>query len=328
MVLDFHNNRFNRRRWPNIVNGWDTLNFTEADLLHATYTVGRANRFQVVRHGLYSLYEMIYRTAMIRANLYENADSKLEKSPAYINLDPSEKGAVSYFIGMTILKLLCEFKLDVPFIMHLEVYEDIIERRVGRIRYRQGRSRPDFIAMNSDLDWFVFESKGRSNRLPDDLIDDAKEQAKMIRTIGGQRPLVKAANVTYFENRVLKSSWKDPKGDHEEVNIDMKDLNPIKFIRDYYKPYFELTNSTFRDNNRHEIILNLDMIGVTMKMPEILYEKLQEKNLTETGLSNLLKEVKQMKYETTELSKRGKDGIILELNETWRNRFKKKVEEE
>jgi hypothetical protein len=208
--------------------------------------------------------------------------------------------------------------------MHLEVYEKIIQRRIGRISYRKGRSRPDFIAMNSDLKWFVFESKGRTNNIPAGLLEDAKEQAKMIRTIGGKRPLVKAACVSYFHKKKLHANWIDPSENHEYVNIDLKEVNPIKFIRDYYKPYFELTQSVLRTNERDYIIFDLGSIGVSIKFPEILFEKLQEPQLTEEKLSDLLKTTEKMQYEKTELKKKGKDGIVLELNESWRGRFKKK----
>lgn len=328
MILNFYSSNFSPTSSPNIINGWEQLQIQEVDLLHAAYTVGRANRFSILRHGIYSIYEMIYRTAMIRANLLENRSGYLTKSPAYKSLDPSEKGAVSYFIGMTVVKLLAEFKLDVPYIMHLEVYENIIRRRVGNITYRNGLSRPDFIAMNNSLEWFVFESKGRSNNITSGLIEDAKEQSKMIRTIGGIRPIIKSACVSYFHRNILTAEWMDPTEEHEFINIDLPEINPIKFIRDYYKPFFDLVDRNSLSRNPDFTIFNFANIGVSIRFPEILFRKIQEKELTEEKLSDILKETESIQFNKTSLSKKGKDGIIIELDESWAGMLRNNIQDE
>src|SRR5437899_644316 len=74
------------------------LQFTWAELCRAAITVGRRNWTDVLRHGTYSLLEAMWRVAIVRANLVEEPDGRLSRSEVFVNLDPSEKGAVSYFL--------------------------------------------------------------------------------------------------------------------------------------------------------------------------------------------------------------------------------------
>lgn len=326
MKIRYHSSHFSVRNFPHLSRGWRTLDFTEEELLTATYTVGRANKWSVLRHGVYSLYEMIYRTAMVEANLFENADEFLEKSPAYIALDPSEKGAVSYFMGMTFTKLLSEKLLGIPFIMHLEVYEDVITRRVGRIVYGRGKSRPDFIAMDNDLNWYVFESKGRTNGLPDDVLVKAKRQTRMIRTIGGDAPRLKVALATYFQNDIIRAKWEDPDGFNEKRFLDLDEIKPIDFIRKYYAPFFELTKlRTFIEEDKKYIIVPVEQLGLVIKIPRVI-EKIYSPDLTTTQLKEILKSIRPKNLKKTELITQGNDGIIFEFNQSWKGRFRKSFE--
>jgi hypothetical protein len=105
-----------------IVNGRSTLTIWPEDLLWAAVTVGRGNFRDVLAHGLHSQYEMIYRVSMVLANLIYVDSRQLAKSSAFHHLDPSEKGAFTYFLGMTMSKLFASKLLHVPWLLHLEVY--------------------------------------------------------------------------------------------------------------------------------------------------------------------------------------------------------------
>lgn len=70
-------------------------------LVWSAITVGRAHCRDVLRHGQYSLFEIIYRMAMVYANLKVTRRARILKTRAYRGLDPSEKGAISFFVGMT-----------------------------------------------------------------------------------------------------------------------------------------------------------------------------------------------------------------------------------
>ena len=96
------------------VNGASDLNVSWQFLVWSAITVGRAELFDVTRYGEFSLFEIVYRTAILYANLYVDGTDRLRQSAAYRGLDPSEKGAISYFLGMTMTKAFAEARLRVP----------------------------------------------------------------------------------------------------------------------------------------------------------------------------------------------------------------------
>ena len=99
--LTYIPSKFKNYMGPNFTSPKD-LTFSWAELCHAAITVGRKNWRDVIKHGTYSVLEILWRIAMVRANLVENSDGRLRKSTSYISLDPSEKGAVSFFFGMRV----------------------------------------------------------------------------------------------------------------------------------------------------------------------------------------------------------------------------------
>src|SRR5262245_45268802 len=88
-------------------NGPAELSVTWDDLLWAAVTVGRPNRQYVFRHGDASVYEAIFRWSLVRMALEQMGPYgyRLRRTSAARTLDPSEKGAVNYFLGLTICKL-------------------------------------------------------------------------------------------------------------------------------------------------------------------------------------------------------------------------------
>ena len=90
-----------------VANGTAELPVTWDDILWAAVTVGRPNRQYVFRHGVASMYEALFRWSLVRMALEQSGPraSRLRRTMAARTLDPSEKGAVNYFLGMTFCKL-------------------------------------------------------------------------------------------------------------------------------------------------------------------------------------------------------------------------------
>jgi hypothetical protein len=63
--------------------------------------------YHVFRHGEASFHEAIFRLALIRMAVEQAWSGYLRRTDAFAALDPTEKGMVSYFLGMT----LCKFSL-------------------------------------------------------------------------------------------------------------------------------------------------------------------------------------------------------------------------
>ena len=114
------------------------------------------------------------------------------------SLDPSEKGAVNYFLGMATCKLFAAKLLDAPWLLHLGVFRPLLNPQLN------GRSRPDLLGETLSGRWLAFESKGRASPPAAAAKDKAKAQAQRIPVtyhIGG---------ITYFKNDSLQFFWRDP----------------------------------------------------------------------------------------------------------------------
>ena len=193
--------------------GQYSLSFTWADLLWAAISVGRAEHFHLFRHGAFSSFEIVYRAAIIFANLCETPNGSIKQSAAYEGLDPSEKGAISFFIGLTIAKLFVEKRLNVPWLMHLDVYRQELQPVL------QGLARPDLVGRNVAGDWIVVEAKGRTHGYDKSALVRAKEQAGQLLSIGGTQPALRLALLAHFRGGLLQCSVNDPDDEGLEINL-------------------------------------------------------------------------------------------------------------
>jgi len=213
---------------PSELSGTHPLTFSWSELVWAAITVGRAGISQVLQFGLFSAYEIVYRAALVYANIMETATDGVFRSAAYDGLDPSEKGAVSYFLGLTLSKLFAERCLQVPWLLHLDVYRAQLPVILG-----PGRSKPDLVGQNGKGEWIVIESKGRTHGLDTDALDKAKVQSQRVRRISGLVPKFKMGVQSYFESSQLCLSVNDPSGEGE---IDLP-ITREMVEHEYYRPF-------------------------------------------------------------------------------------------
>jgi hypothetical protein len=226
--------------------GWRNCTFTRADLVWAAITVGRQSWSDVIQYQQYSYLEMLYRTIMLRANLdvvgahnRRRYLSEICATPAFRGLDPSEKGAISYFVGLTIAKLFADDLLGVPWLMHLDKYRRTL---LASLRVNE---RPDLVGLNQRQEWIVVEAKGRSGYVDTATLDRAKQQTRSLRSIAGRQPALRMASASYFTSAgILRLSVQDP-DDFHPSGIDM-DLLPEQAVRDYYQPFVDLIRNSSR----------------------------------------------------------------------------------
>jgi hypothetical protein len=111
-----------------VANGSATLGTTWNELLWAALTVGRPNRQYVFRHGTPSAYEGLFRLSLVRMALEQSGPTatRLRRTAAARTLDPSEKGAINYFLGLAICKLFAAKLLNVPWLLHLDVFRPML----------------------------------------------------------------------------------------------------------------------------------------------------------------------------------------------------------
>lgn len=184
----------------------DYLLATWEDLIWAAITIGRPSIAHVFQHGDASLHEAFFRMSILRMALEQPNNSwQLRRSDAFSALDPTEKGAVSYFLGMAVCKLFADARLGTTWLLHFDLFRDQLNAQL-----LGGRSRPDLIGKDNAGAWHVFETKGRSAAPSNEDKRKAKEQAKRLVLVDGQCCGLHVGSFTYFKSDELQFYWRDP----------------------------------------------------------------------------------------------------------------------
>lgn len=211
------------------------------DLAWAAITVGRPNRYYVFKHGRSSAYEAIFRASLLRMALEESTGgTRYSRTPACKALDPSEKGAVNYFLGLTLCKAFAEHELSVPWLWHLDVFRNTLNPQL----YSAERSRPDLVGEQSNGDWIAFEAKGRVSPPDTKTKQKAKEQAERVVRVMGKPVTGHYAGISYFKKDTLSFFVQDPEpvSENSPRAITLKGEESDLF-RTYYLPFVALMRS-------------------------------------------------------------------------------------
>ena len=235
------------------------------DLLGAALTVGRPNTAYVFAHGDPSYYEALFRLSLVRMALEQRSFSgALYRTDAFRSLDPTEKGAVSYFLGMTICKLFASRFLHTPWLLHLDVFRGQLDPVMLR-----GRSRPDLVGQDDTCAWHAFECKGRSSLPNAEDRRKAKRQAQRLVRVDSTDCSLHVGAVSYFRRDELEFHWRDPDTEDPETLEPIKVTLPEDAWRYYYAPALALATAKPKDARTaadvklevHDTILDLLLAG-------------------------------------------------------------------
>ncbi|MCM1011768.1 hypothetical protein FJ887_004260 [Brevibacterium sp. XM4083] len=178
--------------------------------------------------------EMQWRMGIVAANLRPTTSGKgWTRTKAYNRLDPSEKSAVSYFLGMTQAALTSRYVLGYPHLVHVDLL-------LQHASHPLSGSRPDFVAVDPTSKLrnaysAVVEAKGRTNGFDEGPLDRAKAQVAKTPTIRNLSPVEGIASVAYFDdNDHWASVLKDPEGAGEELDLGLE-----SFLLLYYRNIIE-----------------------------------------------------------------------------------------
>ena len=253
--------------------GSHSLDVTWDELIRVAITVGRKNWAKVFQHGYHSKLEIIYRLAILMANLKDSDQNELTKTDAYKGLDPSEKSAISYFLGLSFANWAAQKFLGIRWLIHLDHFRDApIELK--------GNSRPDLVGQGNSGRWSVFEAKGRTNEIDQNVIQKAKQQTLMLKKIAGCDPEIRVASIVHFSNDKFKLHLEVP--DPNESHPDAVDLEipggEDRLLQYYYQPFLSLVDSMPIDKEKIEdrniIVARLNgvdlEVGLDIRVKEIL----------------------------------------------------------
>ena len=284
------------------------------ELIWAAITVGRANMLDVLAHGHYSEFELIYRLSILLANLTTTRQNRLAKSAAFLHLDPSEKSAISYFLGLTMSKLFAEKLLKVPWLLHLDVYRDQLGVTAG-VGVRQ---KPDLLGLSDANDWIVLESKGRANGLTAGLLQKGKTQTRMIRSIAGKRPRLRISAVTHFVKGNLHFDWLDPEDEAEDA-IDLKTtLNDYLLL--YYRLIYTTLSSHEAQNNNGFRVYTFADLGISVGLLESIFQAYSQQRL-EIIEAPIGREFNRLPIVANQRFYVGRDGIAVGVSPDIRKRL-------
>jgi hypothetical protein len=293
------------------------LNTNWDDILWSALTVGRPNRAYVFQHSSASFYEAVFRCSLVKMAVRQNNPNSLRsflyRTSAFRTLDPSEKGAINYFLGLTFCKLFAASLLNTPWLLHLDVFRSHFDIEM----VLHSRSRPDLIGKenNSQSDiWHVFECKGRANQPSQDVLDKAKAQAQRLIAVNNNTCTLHIGTITHFREDVLNFYWIDPEPiDKSPVELTLTE----KDWSYYYEPILGLiTESTsidkpiFDEEGKTIFIPQIDLrIGLHPKIAKSLLNK--DYFSTMKAAENLSKELQAAGYRP--------DGLLIKAGESWRN---------
>ena len=210
------------------------------DILWAALTIGRPPSFAYLfRHGKASLYEALFRLSLIRMAIEQDNSGRLKRTDAFAALDPSEKGAVSYFLGMAICKFFVSKLLKTPWLLHLDVFRSSLKPTL------LGGSRPDLVGFDKFINKrYAFESKGRSYPPSSSDIEKAKGQAQRLVTVDNRKCLLQIGTFAYFKSGILHFHWRDPVPEGDSLEL----VSPEHKWRHYFEPVLALVLNSETSN--------------------------------------------------------------------------------
>lgn len=292
-------------------NGYGELSLSWDDLLWAALTIGRPNRSYVFRHGRASYYEAIFRWSLVRMALEQSgpAGYRLYRTNAFTTLDPTEKGAVNYFLGMTMCKLFATELLDTPWLLHLDVFRPMVNAVLT------GRSRPDLIGKHRNQEvWHAFEAKGRASNPDLTTKAKAKDQADRLISVNGTNCALHIGAFSYFRDGILEFYWRDPEPQRlKPINVELNE----RAWQIYYSPIADLLRNLApsgifaQDNN----LVSIDEADLKMSVhPKVAGLILSSNWLSAHELaSSLSEEFRETGYKP--------DGIRITAGDSWKRRF-------
>lgn len=260
------------------------------DIIWAAITVGKRNKAQITKHGIYSIYEIINRSTLVWTSLKLSSD-RLIKTDVYNEMDPTEKVFVSFSLGMTMSKLFSLKLLRVPWLEHVSNISNTLKTRTAT------KSRPDLIGVNYRNDFVIVEAKGRTNDFNDAAQNVAKTQTKVIKTIDGKSPVLRVASQSFF-NDYLEVYFEDPEDTAEEA------IHVETSLNDYFGSYYR----HFRHMSPRDLKL-LKLIGIEIKLSDFLVDAFKNNRF-----DNIAKETKGEYFDNNGF-KQFPDGISIKLDE-------------
>lgn len=308
----------------NTVNSCQSINPSFHRLIWASVTAGYRPR-EVWEHGNYSVWDAISKFATLWSSLrIEN--NHLVKSSLFLALDPSEKGANSYRIGMMGAKLVASELLGIHWLLHVDTHR--IALKIGRGTMRKAnnaktgtRAKGDFVGLGlQHRRWVAVEAKGRFNKLSQTELNKALNQVSTISTVRGRRVICHAVSAAQFNTNRLFIQFHDPPSRSNGPVVADAEIQML--FLEYYGQVVSVMSQCERiesDRDDHFSVI-VPTTGVSLSLP------LGIVNATQSGdgeallryLSDDTSRVHTLAAHTAEQGwHENPDGLFIRLDERW-----------
>jgi hypothetical protein len=304
----YHASNFPPRFGTQLV-GTHSLPVTWSELVWAAVTVGKPGIAYLLTYGMHSISDIIVRSHTIYANLRQT-HVHVKRSALYDSLDPTEKGAASYFLGMMAAKIICARLLDTPYVFHLSML-----RTLGGTSVLHTNSQPDLIGLDRSGNWIVAEAKGRTNGFSQPAMDMAKLQTRRLRMINGSYPSLRVAIQAYFAPE-LNFAVSDPE-DHEDGADDV-DFDVRVALKDYYSYTLGVTQTASETRNilgREYRFRSIEEVGISIGIDTTMPQGIE--NVIQTGNSLKFNQVNEAGGDDGQGTVIFPDGLAVSLDQRW-----------
>lgn len=334
-------------RWG-IGNGHCALIFTMRALVHAGVTAGHSQGWrQSVLSVIGGRAELVMRAAALFSTVYETNTprgssqapiARLFPTDRFNKMDDSEKRGLTYHLGITMSVAWARQVLGIPWLLHLNVYEQQLN-----INLQPGRSRPDLVGLHPDGSWVVFESKGRSSAPSVQAEGKAKTQSQRVTDIGGIPPVSCFALFAYFYRDPSAIGKKKPSVVHLRINdpepggqgepIELPALTHERLFQWYYQPWLQLLRQLQPVAGSDEAKAPPVNSTPTPRPSPLIWYELPDLDIRIGILAELLGALQQERYRavpgviqqvtlreglTEQYPDWGGDGLIIEPGESWK----------
>ncbi|MDT1063429.1 hypothetical protein RM190_16265 [Paracoccus sp. CPCC 101403] len=294
-----------------LANGSSELTVTWDEILWAALTIGRPSVHHVFAHGAASFHEAMFRLSVVRMALeqYGPTATRLRRTSGYKSLDPTEKGAISYFLGMTFCKVFSSRLLSTPWLLHLDIFKSTIPTSV------LGQSRPDLLGQQiGSGDWLSFETKGRASKPSSADCAKAKAQAMRLISVNGKRCTLHVGSFAFFANDALHFHWIDPPSDPKRP-IEIPEIGDA--WRFYYGPSKSLWDNFGREagvQDQAGLKFEVPFFDITIRVHPLLAPFFVDANWA-GAQRTMLEFAEQLKTEGFQ-----QDGLKIASGPSWRVR--------
>lgn len=236
------------------------LTVTDGELLHAIVACGIPSERLWPEYPGKRRAELNHRLSLVEYSLDARGEY-LRKSSRILDLDESERGLVSYYLGMYITKLVSSKVYGIDYLVPVQS----IQRESGKesLRFR-GKRRTDLIGCRRGEEgesYSVWAAKGRSNNSVSALEEGCRDAGEIL-SVNGKIPYRSDSCMTYYGSKCLAVRIKKAMKAAEGLEFS---FSRTAYLRAYYDTVFGLIHECYEQESvKNRIVCSEEQIEAVL----------------------------------------------------------------